>query len=245
MITSKKNEHIKQWKKLQTKKGREQLQAFWIEGFHLVEEAITSEWPVKHIVIGEHIQVPTVCADYPLTVVSDHVFDYLTTTKQPQRIGAIIEFKEPSQVTGHHILLIDAVQDPGNLGTMIRTADAAGFDGVIVGNGSADVYNDKVIRSTQGSLFHIPVIQADLHDQVNALQADGFAVWAAALEHAHTYTTVQPEEKVALIVGNEGAGISEDLIKQADQIVSIPIRGRAESLNVSIAAAILMYYIKG
>ncbi|MUV39372.1 putative tRNA/rRNA methyltransferase YsgA [Lentibacillus sp. JNUCC-1] len=245
MITSKKNEQVKQWKKLQTKKGRGQTGLFWIEGFHLVEEAVASDWEVHHIIVGENVQLSSIYADYPNTAVAEHVFDYLAETRQPQRIAAVVKMKQHEAVAGKNILLIDAVQDPGNLGTMIRTADAAGFDGVVAGANSVDMFNDKVIRATQGSLFHIPVVQQDLLTAIGQLKKNDFKVWAAALEGAETYTMVQPSEKTALLVGNEGAGISQTLLEKADTVVSIPIRGQAESLNVSIAAAILMYYIKG
>src|SRR5699024_5053942 len=108
-----------------------------------------------------------------------------------------------------------------------------------------DLYNDKVIRATQGSLFHIPIIQTNLPEQVARLKTEGFNIWATALKNAKIYHQIEEDEKVAIIVGNEGAGIQTSLLQAADTIVTIPIYGQAESLNVSVAAGILMYYVKG
>src|SRR5699024_10612671 len=141
-------------------------------------------------------------------------------------------------------LLLDAIQDPGNLGAIIRTADAVGFGAVILGEETVDVFNDKVIRATQGSLFHIPVISAKLEDMIEELKEVGFTIWASTLEKATYYDELDVPKKVALILGNEGAGIRQVLLEQADTCVKIPIYGKAESLNVGIAASILMYYIK-
>ena len=138
-------------------------------------------------------------------------------------------------------MLIDAVQDPGNVGTMIRTADAAGFDAVILGEGTVDLYNDKVIRATQGSIFHLPIIQADLLLKMDELQKQGVVICASTLEKAVPIESVERTEKMALIVGNEGQGVNPVLIEKADQLVHIPIYGKAESLNVSVAAGIMLY----
>src|SRR5699024_7511376 len=136
------------------------------------------------------------------------------------------------------------IQDPGNLGTIIRTADAAGFSNIILGRGTVDLYNDKVIRATQGSLFHIPIVQKDLTESIPRLKESGFSVLATTLQRAKNYRDIEPSEKTAIILGNEGSGVDETLINMADELVKIPIYGKAESLNVGIAAGILMYYIR-
>lgn len=245
MITSVKNEKVKAWKKLQKRKERFHTKTFLVEGFHLLQEAKNSDWNIKEIIVQEGGELPSWCDEFEITVVSDHVFEQITETKSPQGIAAIIQMKEMEKVVGKHTLLIDSIQDPGNLGTIIRTADAAGFDGVILGNGTVDLYNDKVIRATQGSIFHIPIYQKDLQEVIPELKADGFSIWATALEGATLYNEVSIDSKVAIVLGNEGAGVHQEIINQADNIVKIPIFGQAESLNVSIAAGILMYYVKG
>ncbi|HLR52300.1 MAG TPA: RNA methyltransferase [Candidatus Avamphibacillus sp.] len=243
LITSTQNEQVKKWRKLHKRKGREISGQFMVEGFHLVEEACQSDWEVIDIILQENMQLPSFCKKHPHTYVSEKVFAHISQTKSPQGIAAIVKMKQTDFKWSSKVLLVDAIQDPGNLGTIIRTADAAGFHSIILGNGTVDVYNDKVIRSTQGSLFHVTITQGDLKNIIPHLQLDGFTVWASDLENAKIYNQVERQEKTALIVGNEGSGIDNTLLKKANMIVKIPIHGQAESLNVSIAAGILMYYI--
>ncbi|RDW16291.1 RNA methyltransferase [Oceanobacillus arenosus] len=244
MITSVKNERVKAWKKLHNRKERNNNQTFLIEGFHLLEEAWKSDWVIREIIAEEAVELPNWCQNYEVERVNEQVFELITQTQTPQGVAAVVEMKEALEREGNHLLLIDSVQDPGNLGTMIRTADAAGMDGIVLGHGTVDVYNDKVIRSTQGSIFHIPIYHANLSNEVIELRKNGFKIWATALQNAKKYNEITIDEKVALILGNEGAGVKKELIDAADEIVTIPIYGRAESLNVSIAAGILMYYLK-
>ncbi|MEC5421987.1 RNA methyltransferase [Virgibacillus sp. C22-A2] len=244
MITSVKNEKVKALRKLHNRKDRSDSEVFLIEGFHLVEEACKSDWTVKEIIVQHGVEAPRCCEGIAVLEVSDNVFQHISQTKAPQGIAAVLSMKYNNKSAGSRILLIDSIQDPGNLGTIIRTADAAGFDGVVLGQGTVDLYNDKVIRSSQGSLFHIPILHRKLQDEIVLLKEKGFNIWATALEDAKKYSEVVVNEKVALIVGNEGAGVKKELLETADTIVNIPIYGKAESLNVSIAAGILMYYIR-
>lgn len=244
MITSTQNNFVKQVRKLQTRRERHKTKTFLIEGFHLVEEAIKSNWEIEQLIIRENESVPEWANHLPTINVSDHVFNYLSQTETPQGIAAVVKMNEKTTDQHTHVLLIDAVQDPGNLGTIIRTADAAGFSQVILGRGTVDLYNDKVIRATQGSLFHIEIVTADLIQTIERIRRDDFTIYASALENATSYKEVMPSEKVALILGNEGAGISDDILHVADERIHIPIYGKAESLNVSIAAGILMYALK-
>ena len=242
MITSTQNAQVKQWQKLKRKKERTKTNTFIIEGFHLVEEAIKSGWTIDQIILREETELPEWAQDLEPIRVSDHVFKSITETETPQGIAAVLQMQDKKLKRHNRILLLDAVQDPGNLGTIIRTADAAGYDAVYVGEGSADRYNDKVIRATQGSIFHLPVLTADLALLLPELQENGYTVWAAALEGAVDYRDLTAPDKTALLVGNEGAGIDKRLIAQSDMAVKIPIFGKAESLNVSIATGILLYH---
>jgi len=245
MITSVKNEKVKKWKKLHKKKERLKTQTFLIEGFHLLEEAWKSNWDILEIIVQENIQIPNWCKAFDIEMVTENVFQHISETQTPQGIAAVVKIKEHKINEGDFYLLIDAIQDPGNLGTIIRTADACGIDGIILGNGTVDLYNDKVIRATQGSIFHVPIVQSDLQDVILQLKEKGFSIWATALKSAKKYNEIFINQKVALILGNEGSGVDESFIHLADEVVKIPIYGKAESLNVSIAAGILMYYIKG
>lgn len=245
MLTSIKNDKVKNWRKLHNRKDREKSGTFLIEGFHLIEEAIKSNWDIHEIIYQDGVELPEWIGEKNVVEVDQKVFQHITQTKSPQGIAAVLGFNRQEKVSGKLYLLLDRIQDPGNLGTIIRTADAAGFDAVILGEGTVDLYNDKTIRATQGSIFHIPVIQENLFEQIPNLKKDGFSIWASALTNSKDYHTIKTNSKVALILGNEGAGINPKLLELADEIVKIPIYGKAESLNVSIAAGILMYHLKG
>ncbi|MFC4664218.1 MULTISPECIES: TrmH family RNA methyltransferase [Oceanobacillus] len=244
VITSVKNEKIKGLKKLHQRKYRKQMNAFLVEGEHLIEEALTSDWEVKELIVSEEVAVPDMAKHLPVTEVTKQVFKELSFTASPQGMMAVVEIKKEEAVNGEVVVLLDAVQDPGNAGTIIRTADAAGADGIILGSGCVDLYNDKVIRATQGSIFHLPIIHADLEEKLLRLKEADYRVWATALEKAENYKDLPIPQKTALIFGNEGAGVKESLLEKADERVTIPILGKAESLNVSIAAGVLLYYLK-
>lgn len=244
MITSVKNQTIKNWAKLTRKKYRQEQGLFIVEGEHLVEEAISSEWPIYTIIIEADFKPSFDLTNQSIEYVSDHVFSHLAQTKAPQGIMAIVKMKQNIDYKTNRLLMIDAVQDPGNLGTMIRTADAAGFDAIILGEGTVDLYNDKVIRASQGSIFHLPIIEADLSLEIDRLQKEGVVICASTLDDAKSLYETEITDQMALIVGNEGSGVDQELIDKADQLIHIPIYGRAESLNVSVAAGIMMYELK-
>lgn len=247
-IHSVNNPQVKEWKKLLTKKGRDKTGSFIVEGYHLVEEALNQVDIVTHLIVSENVELPPKWdyGEIPLTIVTDDVMKSLSDTETPQGVVAICqqEKAEIANIKAKTFLLIDAVQDPGNVGTMIRTADAAGIDAVIIGVGSVDIYNPKVLRSAQGSHFHLPLISGDLQTWIEKLQADSIPIYGTALENGRVYTEVLPQESFALIVGNEGNGVSKHLLKQTTTNLYIPIYGQSESLNVAVASGILLYYLK-
>ena len=244
MITSLQNTQVKKWKKLHARKYRDRMQKFLIEGFHLVEEADKSDWEMETIIVQNGTTIPDWINENKVTAVNDRVFSEITQTDTPQGIAAVVYMKEVVPKTDEYILLTDAIQDPGNLGTIIRTADAAGFSKIIVGSGTVDPFNDKAIRASQGSIFHVSLEKRDLIEAIQELKKSNYTVWASALDEAADYSELTVDGKAALIVGNEGAGISEAVLKEARQKVKIPIFGEAESLNVSVAAGILMYKMR-
>lgn len=248
-IESIKNEKVKHIKKLHTKKGREKSGTFLIEGFHLIEEAIKHDVTILEIIIreGELYNVKFDTTNIEMIEVTNEVMKALSDTETPQGIAAICKMNNANdqQVTPGKYLLIDRVQDPGNLGTMIRTADSAGLDAVILGEGCVDVYNSKVIRSTQGSLFHLPIISGNLIDWVQKLQQQGVPVYGSSLEDSTPYQHTSSKPTFALIMGNEGQGISKELLQETNENLYIPIYGEAESLNVSVACGILLYHLRG
>lgn len=246
-IQSIKNPQVKQWKKLLTKKEREKAGQYLLEGFHLVEAALHHKRDIVELIVSEDITLPAHwnVDDVEMTMVTPEIAKALSDTEAGQGAFAVCRKQKLTEaLKGRTYLLIDAVQDPGNIGTMIRTADAAGLDGVILGTGCADPYNPKVLRSAQGSHFHLPLIQMPLLEAVHQLKEQGIRVFGTSLQQASDYREAEVEDSFALLVGNEGSGVEEALLKETDNNVYIPIYGKSESLNVAVAAGILLYHFK-
>jgi len=247
-IESTQNALVKYWKKLATtRKERERSGEFIVEGFHLVEEALKNKEQVLQLIVREGVDLPMLWPidDIAIIEVTVAVAKEFAETETSQGVFAVCKqplLKEDVMASWRKVLLIDAVQDPGNIGTMIRTADAAGLDAVILGKGSADIYNPKTLRSAQGSHFHIPVLRGDLEDWIEHLQENGVPVFGTALdEDAVVYSDIQHTGAFAIMMGNEGSGIHPQLLAMTDQNIMIPIFGQAESLNVAVATGIVLY----
>lgn len=241
VITSKANQLIKQTKKLLQKKHRQH--SYLIEGWHLFEEAQQSGQGFRHIFVLEEL-AEHVADQEKVVLVSADVLKELTDSPSPQGIIAEVDMPQlafPTDYQGKYLILED-VQDPGNLGTIIRTADAAGFDGVFLSEKSADVYNSKTLRSMQGSHFHLPIWRTDIYKICREMQEHNTPVLATTLSKVSVdYKTVPHQESFALVMGNEGQGISAEMTTLADQLVHITMPGQAESLNVAVAAGILIF----
>lgn len=246
-IESKQNALVKHWKKLvSAKKERDKTGEYIVEGFHLTEEALKNKDQVIHIIKREDVEIPWEWSldDVYLVEVTDSVAKEIAETETSQGIFAHCKQREISgseQAKWSKVLLVDSVQDPGNIGTMIRTADACGIDAVILGKGCADLYNPKTLRSAQGSHFHLPVIRGNLTEWIEKLKERHIPVFGTALENAVDYRKLDKTESFALLVGNEGSGVHQALLEKTDQNVVIPIFGQAESLNVAVATGILLY----
>lgn len=270
-ITSATNPRIKAIKKLEQKRERDREGLFVIEGFHLVEEAIKHHAEIETILYSTSADVALLAkietdlmknqghqqnldsrnAGIDFILITDSILKTLANTPAPQGIIGIL--KQPKMAIEMllddnkrplaHLLLLDNVQDPGNVGTMIRTAEAAGFKGIILGDGSADLFNDKTIRATQGALFQLPIIKVNLEALLPALHDAGYESWVTTLEEATFYTALPKPQKCALIMGNEGQGVDPKLQKLASTKVKIPMLGQSESLNVGVAAGILIYHL--
>lgn len=247
MITSTQNSYVKYWKKLAvTRKERERSGEFLVEGFHLVEEALKEPQQIVQLIVREQVDLPLLWQidDIPMFEVTAAVAKEFAETETSQGVFAVCKQKvvnEEAQAQWQRVLLVDAVQDPGNIGTMIRTADAAGLDAVILGKGCADAYNPKTIRSAQGSHFHIAIVRGELEDWIEDFQDNDMPIFGTALEEAKMLHDIAPQEKFALIMGNEGSGIHPKYLAQTDQNIMIPMRGKAESLNVAVATGIVLY----
>ncbi len=242
IITSKANSVVKNAKKLHQKKYRKS--AYLIEGWHLFEEAVQAGVTIEKVFALESYRDQL--AAFPQTIwVSEEILRDLADTQTPQGIVALIQKEEvvlPDFRQGKYLFLED-VQDPGNVGTMIRTADAAGFTGVIVSDKSADIYSLKTLRSMQGSHFHLPIYRMPLTSFVEEAKKSDLPILATTLSRdSKDYRELSSPENFVLVMGNEGQGISSVIAESADQLVHISMKGRAESLNVAVAAGILMFY---
>lgn len=242
IITSKANSVVKNAKKLHQKKYRKS--AYLIEGWHLFEEAVQAEVTIEKVFALESYRDQL--AAFPQTIwVSEEILLDLADTQTPQGIVAVIQKEEVGLPDLHQgkFLFLEDVQDPGNVGTMIRTADAAGFTGVIVSDKSADIYSLKTLRSMQGSHFHLPIYRMPLATFVEEAKKSNLPILATTLSReSKDYRELSPLEDFVLVMGNEGQGISSVMAESADQLVHIGMKGRAESLNVAVAAGILMFY---
>lgn len=243
-ITSAQNSKVKNANKLKKKRDRDKTGQALIEGIHLIEEAYQSGIAIKQLFVIEPNRTDEALKDYAEETfeINMKVAESLSGTITPQGFFAVIEKPKYDVTQAKQVLLIDRIQDPGNLGTLIRTSDAAGIDLIVMEKGTADPYQDKVLRASQGSVFHIPVITEDLKTFIADFNGP---VYGTALENAQPYKEVASQDIFALLLGNEGEGVNKALLNETSQNLTIPIYGKAESLNVAIAGSILLYHLKG
>lgn len=250
-ITSVSNQIIKEVRSLNNKKGRKTAQAILLEGYRLAKDALDSGAEIRYLIISDSFfqkeelfisQMPNIKS----VQVPDELFSRISETESPQGILAVAEkpvYDKKEIISSiKRVIALENIQDPGNLGTIIRSADACGFDAVLLSKDSVDPYNPKVIRSTMGSLFHIPVIVEDnFTEALHELKSNNILLAAAHIRDALPCWQADMSGKVAIIIGNEGNGLSDKVLDLADITVMIPMSGKAESLNASAAASILIY----
>lgn len=241
-ITSLKNSRILLWKSLKDRKGRRETGLFLVEGRKMVEEALASHFPVSAILVDQdRVSEWSLPSDIPAYSMPAHVLGAVCDTKTPQGIAAVVGMTEMRQ-PGHRLVVMDGVQDPGNVGTILRTADAAGFDGVLLSRQCADVFSPKVLRATMGSIFRMGVqVCDDLPHTLTCLKEQGFSVISSQLDGDPFYERAPVGEKFCLVIGSEGNGVSPQVQAVATHRVKLPMRGGAESLNAAVAAGIMMY----
>ncbi len=246
-IKSNQNQKYKLVKSLLLKKNRQKNKLFTVEGIKSVKDAMSSNTDIQMIFMSESLYAENSfkTEDISTYVVPDYMFDALCDTDAPQGVLAVISMKDVRDIELNKdklYIYCDSVSDPGNLGTILRTADAVGFDGVLLSENCADLYSPKVIRSSMGSFFHIKVYEKVTLDDLNKLKKDGFLIYCGALgENTISYTKADYKKPNIIVVGNEANGISDSVLNIADQCIKIPILGEAESLNVGVAAAVIMY----
>lgn len=250
-IESKDNNFFKEAKKLKERKFRQRENKFILEGFRLIEEAIKAKMEIESIILLEESKesfyksnlLSENIIEEKIFVLNKNLFMQISSTENPQGILAIVKNKEfELDLNKEFFLICDKVQDPGNLGTIIRTAHAAGVDGIILTKGTVDIYNDKTIRSTMGSMFYLPIFYDDSDfSLIKKLKENKFNIVTTSLKESRNFFDENLKGKIVLAVGNEGNGISDELFDLADKKVKIPMPGNAESLNVAVAASIILF----
>ena len=257
-ITSPGNSRTKLVRKLQTRKGRSEERRFVAEGRNLVNEILGRKLDVDFIMVsesfleesrGETADMLSSCIDsqdITLCTVPDREFGGLTDACGGVGILAVVRMREYGPETirdlppGASLLVLDRIQDPGNLGTIVRTAAAAGYGAVLAMSGTADLWSPKVLRSTAGMVFAIPFIAVKDHEELRKLTA-GRRLVVTSVEGGRPYYEENLREGIALVIGNESRGVAPEIMEMADVRVTLPMKGGVESLNAAVAAAILMY----
>jgi len=241
---------------LEKRRARKKEGLFVVEGPHLVQEAAAN---IKFVLYAENLPLVKKLESQNIQCfkISKKEFAEISEVETPQWILAVVKMVTPSvqAMLGHLPLgkgenenqlfvFCHEVQDPGNLGTIIRTADAAGASGVILSKGTVDLYNSKTIRATMGSLFHLPIVEVDdVLETLAQLKKKGLKTVATSLSADKNYFEIDYKGGVAVMVGNEGAGLPDEVVKLCDEAVKIPIPGKAESLNVAVSTAVVLYEI--
>lgn len=240
-IDSVQNARVKIYSKLKDKKYREEWKSFIIEGEHLIEEALK-----------EHLVLTLFCLNgkHPFKIdpedkveeiqASEAVLQKLSSNSSAPKYVAVCKYMPKQEITGNRIIVLDDVQDPGNVGTIIRSALSFGFDGVILSKNGVDLYNEKLIRSTQGAIFRFPVERCDVLPRIRELKNQGYYIVGTSLQNGCGLSKIMEKEKMVIVLGNEGSGVSKGVLVLSDINAFIEM-SNFESLNVGVAAGIMMY----
>lgn len=255
-ITSKDNDFIKHVKKLKDKKERDISKEYIVEGIKLVAEAIQEKAKIKYIILCDDCEKSEIIpkdlmyeiAKYDCIYVTEKIFRYISEVQAPQGILAVIE-KHIKQDNGIDeidydediIVALDDIQDPGNLGTILRTVDSVGLTQILVSRGTADSYNPKVVRSTMGAIFRVRIIECeDLLQTLKEVKKHKFKVVVSSLQTNNSIYDINYDKKV-IVIGNEANGVKSEIHDMADEKVKIPMLGKTESLNASVATGVILY----
>lgn len=254
VITSRDNVKIKYVRSLNTKKFRDQEKVFTVEGIKFVREAFKEKADIRFVLFSEsallkdEVKELLEGMDSGVFACTDDVFDVASETVNAQGALAVIGKKQESSGNFNHIkfaVMCDRIQDPGNLGTIIRTADAFGPAVVILNKGCVDQYNPKVVRASAGAIFRVPFIHAENDSEMmENLKQSGFRIYSTVVESEYSFEDVEESEKICVVIGNEGQGVSAEMAEASHQKITIKMSGRAESLNASIAAGICIYEMR-
>ena len=252
VISSKDNEIVKSVKKLKEKKYRDLENAYIVEGIKMVKEAIIEKASIRQIIICDDCEksdnIPKELmyeiAKYDCTYVTSKVFKYISEVQTPQGVLAVIEKNNGDLDINYNediIVALDDIQDPGNLGTILRTVDSVGLTQILVSKGTADCYNPKVVRSSMGAIYRVKVIECDdLLETLKQVKRNKFKVLVTSLGDSKNIYDMKYNKKV-LVIGNEANGVEERIMNIADEKIKIPMLGRTESLNAAVATGIVLY----
>lgn len=238
LITSVDNSKIKKYVSLKTSKGRKEEGLFLVEGSHMCYEANKNNLLVDLIVLDN----TDISFNYAgeITYVTNNVIKKISNLSNPTNVIGICQKNDSKEIIGNHILILDSVQDPGNIGTIIRSSKAFNVDTIILSNNSCDIYNDKVLRSTQGMIFDMNIIYGDLFEIIPTLRDNGYIILGTDVNIGEDIRNINVS-KYALIVGNEGSGVREEIKAMCDKNLYIKMNKECESLNVGVATSILLY----
>ena len=237
-ITSINNDYIKYLLKLKEKKYRHLEKKFIIEGYHLVNEAYQAKMLKEVLVIDDDEKFEGVS----VIKVTDQIIKKLSSTITPQNIIGISDISNEKDIKGKKILLLDNINDPGNLGTLIRSSLGFGIDTIVLSEDCVDLYNEKVIRATQGAIFKINIIINDLKETIEYLQKHDIKVFGTSLESSKFLQEYKINNNYAILLGNEANGVKKELLQLTNDNIKIEIDNKLESLNVAVAGSIIMYY---
>lgn len=252
IITSKDNETIKHIRKLKEKKYRDEFGEYLVEGIKLINEAIEEEQNVKTIIVCDNCNKTEAInqssmyevAKHKCVYVDEKVFNTITEVQNPQGILAVVGKQNKEKEIDYSedmIVILDDIQDPGNLGTILRTVDSVGLKQIIVSKKSGDVFNSKVVRSTMGAIFRVNVIESDnLVETIKQIKKHKFEVVSTSLDTDKSMYDIE-YKKTAIVIGNEANGVSKEIQEMSDKKIKIPMLGKTESLNASVATGIVLY----
>ena len=237
LYTNRNNEKIKNIKKLKDKKYRDKYNLFLVEGEHLVLEAY-KKGMIKELILEQDSVLPL---NVETIYVTNDIINYISDLETPQNIMAVCNKIEESDNLGNNILILDNIGDPGNLGTIIRSAVAFNVDTIVLSNDTVDLYNPKVVRATQGLMFHINIIKRELLEFIPKLKENGYKILSTNVNHGKSLKLLEKKSKFAIIMGNEGNGVKEQIENFSDELLYIDMNEACESLNVGVATSIILY----
>ena len=239
MYSSIQNDKIKNIKKLREKKNRDKEELFIVEGANLVEEAYKNNILKTLIVLdGSNYSL-----DVDTMVVSEKVMKFLSELDTPNEVMGVCYKLKEKEIDGN-VLMLDRIQDPGNLGTIIRSAVAFDISTIVLSKDTVDLYNPKVLRSTQGLLFSVNIIIRNLDECINELKENDYIIYGTKVDNGKNLKEIEKKNKYAIIMGNEGKGVSENIMTMCDEYIYIPMNSKCESLNVGVATSIILYEMR-